>query len=92
MIKSFNHKGLKRFYLSGDTRGIQHKHKSKLQNILAVLDVMTDVQDINFPSYSLHQLKGELSGKWSVQVNGNWRVIFEFIDGDVYVVDYLGYH
>ncbi|MEG2847095.1 MAG: type II toxin-antitoxin system RelE/ParE family toxin, partial [Acinetobacter sp.] len=25
-------------------------------------------------------------------VNGNWRVIFKFEDGDVYIVDYLDYH
>jgi len=33
-----------------------------------------------------------LQDQWSLTVNGNWRVIFKFEDGDVYVVDYLDYH
>lgn len=92
MIKSFAHKGLETFYLTGSTKGIQAKHSKKLKNILATLDVMTHVEDINFPSLNLHQLKGKEKDKWSVKVNANWRIIFEFIDGNVYVVDYLDYH
>jgi proteic killer suppression protein len=37
-------------------------------------------------------LKGELAGRWSVKVNGNWRLTFQFIDTDVEVVDYEDYH
>ncbi|MBX3117036.1 MAG: type II toxin-antitoxin system RelE/ParE family toxin [Cryobacterium sp.] len=29
---------------------------------------------------------------WSVTVNGNWRVTFEFCEGDAYVVNYEDYH
>jgi proteic killer suppression protein len=29
---------------------------------------------------------------WSLTVNGNWRIIFIFEDGDAYIVDYLDYH
>lgn len=31
-------------------------------------------------------------GRWSVWVNGNWRVTFEFKDGHAYVLDYEDYH
>jgi proteic killer suppression protein len=40
----------------------------------------------------LHPLKGEERGRWSVRVNGNWRVTFEFKDGHAYVLDYEDYH
>ena len=29
---------------------------------------------------------------WSIWVNGNWRVTFEFRDGNAYVLDYEDYH
>jgi len=32
------------------------------------------------------------SGRWSVWVSANWRVTFEFIDGNVYALDYEDYH
>jgi hypothetical protein len=36
--------------------------------------------------------KGNRAGFWAVTIQANWRVIFKFEDGDVYVVDYLDYH
>jgi hypothetical protein len=31
-------------------------------------------------------------GRWSIWVNGNWRLTFEFRDGQAYVLDYEDYH
>jgi proteic killer suppression protein len=33
-----------------------------------------------------------MHGHWSISVNANWRVTFEFIDGNAYVLDYEDYH
>lgn len=44
------------------------------------------------PGWRLHPLSGDLAGYWSLTVNGNWRLIFRFVDGDVELVDYLDYH
>ena len=41
---------------------------------------------------SLHPLKGDLKGFWSVTVRANWRVIFRFADGGAFEVDYVDYH
>ena len=92
MIKSFKHKGLEEFYASGNTKGIQTKHSRKLRMQLAALDTAQTIEDIDIPGYRLHQLKGSLKGLWSITVNANWRVTFEFTDGNVYIVNYEDYH
>jgi proteic killer suppression protein len=92
MIKSFKHKGLERFYVSGSTRGIQNNHAHRLRMQLAALDTAQKIDDIDIPGYRLHPLKGIRSGFWSIAVNGNWRVTFKFIDGNVYIVNYEDYH
>jgi len=92
MIKSFKHKGLEKFYYSGNTKGIQAKHSRKLRMQLAALDTAQTIEDIDIPGYRLHQLKGSLKGLWSITVNANWRVTFEFTDGNVYIVNYEDYH
>ncbi len=92
MIISFQHKGLEAFYRTGTTRGIQATHASKLRRILALLDVACRPEDLNLPSFKLHQLKGALKGCWSIRVNGNWRVTFRFADANVELVNYLDYH
>ena len=30
--------------------------------------------------------------RWSIMVSGNWRMTFEFEDGNVFVLDYEDYH
>jgi plasmid maintenance system killer protein len=37
-------------------------------------------------------LKGDLAGFWAVWVSGNWRVIFQFENGQAYDVDLIDYH
>ena len=94
MIKSFKHKGLENFYRTGSLKGIQAEHKTKLTIILMSLDVMRDLSVFNLPCYRLHKLKGNMNNLWSVTVNGNWRITFEFDEesSNVYVVDYKDYH
>lgn len=92
MIKSFKHKGLEKFYSTGSTKGIQAKHAKKLRMQLAALDTAYHIEDVDIPGYRLHRLKGSLKGLWSITVNANWRITFEFTDGNVYIVNYEDYH
>jgi proteic killer suppression protein len=92
MIQSFRHKGLKRLYEEDDARGVMAEHLTKLRNILARLDAASSVEDMSLPGFNLHELKGTLRGYLSVTVRANWRVIFRFIDGHAFDVDYLDYH
>ena len=92
MILSFKHKGLEAFYTSGSVKGIQSKHAAKLRLILTALDIASEPADLNYPSFHLHPLKGDLLNFWSISVNGHWRVIFRFIDKNIELVNYLDYH
>ena len=92
MIKSIKHKGLKLFYETGKTSGIQAKHAKKLKAILISLNNADGIDDLNFPGSNLHRLKGDLIDYWSIKVSGNWRIIFQYENGDIFLVDYLDYH
>ena len=92
MILGFRHKGLKLLYETGSTRGVNAAHKLKLISILAALDAAAKPDDLMLPSYRTHALKGDLKGHWAIWVNGNWRVTFRFVGGDVELVDYQDYH
>ena len=92
MIKSFKHKGLEKFYNTGTKKGIQATHATKLRMQLAALDTAHCIEDLDIPGYRLHPLKGSRKGLWSITVNGNWRVTFEFKEGHVYIVSYEDDH
>ena len=92
MISSFKHKGLQKFYETGKTAGIQAAHKKRLKLQLTALGTATCIDDMDIPGFGLHPLKGKRKGIWSIKVNGNWRITFEFEDGNVYIVNYEDYH
>ena len=92
MIKSFKHKGLEKFFYSGSKKGIKADHATRLARLLDRLNAANEIKDMIYPGSNLHELKGDKAGLYSIKVSGNWRVFFEFVDGDAYIVDYDDYH
>ncbi len=92
MIRTFRHKGLAKFFVTGSRAGIQAAHAERLSLILGVLNAATAPADIGLPGLKLHPLKGARSGTWSVTVRANWRVTFRFDGKDAIDVDYEDYH
>lgn len=92
MIKSFRHKGLKRFHETGSTTGIQAAHARRLRQILVMLDNAAGPADMDAPGLRLHSLKGDRSDDWAVSVDRMWRVTFRFIPDGVELVNYEDYH
>ena len=92
MIVGFKHRGLKRFFETGDTRGLNPNHVPKIRRILARLQAATRVRDLDAPGLRLHPLKGERKGVWAVVVGRNWRITFSFDGRDCSDVNYEDYH
>lgn len=92
MITSFRHKGLRKYFESGSLAGIQPAHANRLKMQLAALDTAQVIEDMDIPGFRLHPLKGSERGRWSIWVNGNWRVTFKFENGNAFVLDYEDYH
>jgi proteic killer suppression protein len=64
----------------------------RLGSILDRLNAAAEIRDMNYPGSNLHKLAGDKKDQFAVKVSGNWRVFFEFVDGDAYIVDYDDYH
>ena len=92
MIRSIRHKGLRQFYESGRSQGLNPNWTKRIRAILARLEASSGPQDMNLPGLRLHPLKGAYAGFWAVDVSGNWRIVFRFEDGDVCDVDLTDYH
>jgi len=92
VIKSFRHRGVKKFFEEGTKASIQPKHEGRLRIMLTTLNLASTPLDMNRNGWDWHALKGDFKGHWSVSVNGNWRLIFAFEGEDAILVDYLDYH
>lgn len=92
MIKNFLHKGLKKFYLKGDSSGLKQLHVARIRLILTRLEIIHKPEDMNLPGFDFHLLKGERKGQYAVTVQKNWRIVFQFDGVDAFDVDYVDYH
>ncbi len=92
MIKSFKHEGLEDFFYTGKKKGIKSEHADRLGRILDRLNAASEVRDMSYPGSNLHKLAGDKKGQYAVKVSGNWRVFFEFVNGNAYIVFYGDYH
>lgn len=91
MIRSFKHKGLKRFYEQGDRSKLPAQLVDRIEEILGLLDVASAPSDLDLPQFRLHRLSGDRKGEWAVTVRANWRITFRF-DGEPEDVDFVDYH
>jgi len=94
MIVSIKHKGLKLYWTKGDGSKLPQQY---LRTIRLILDTINDAeivpQDFEpFKNWRIHPLKGDLKGYWSLDVSGNWRIIFRFENGNAELLDFLDTH
>ncbi len=59
MIRSFRHRGLKRYYERDDPSQIHAAYRKKVARILADLDSARMPQDMDFPGLRLHPLAND---------------------------------
>lgn len=68
---------------------IQRSARMKLE----ILDAAETLQDLRIPpSNHLEKLTGDRSGQHSIRVNLQWRICFEWKDGNAYRVEIVDYH
>jgi proteic killer suppression protein len=90
-IKSFRHKGLEAFWQRGSKRGIRPDLATRVARCLAILNAATSLEDIRgLTALRLHPLHGTPQ-RWSIWVNGPWRITFGWEDGPA-AVDLEQYH
>lgn len=91
MIQSFRHRGLAKFWNKGDPKGGRADLADRVRRRLTALDAAQDLRELAMPGLGLHRLHGEPT-RFAVDVNGPWRITFEWQDGNALRVDLEQYH
>jgi len=92
-IRSFAHAGLRRLYLTDQTKGLPPDAVDKLRKMLAFLQDMADVSELRaLKAWKAHRLGGDRKGTWSLHVTRNWRLTFRIEHDELVEVNYEDYH
>ena len=58
-----------------------------------MLDAAQDIRTLStLPGNRLERLRGNRKGQYSIRINHQWRVCFEWRDGHAYEVEIVDYH
>jgi len=58
-----------------------------------MIDAAEKLEDLRIPPANrLEKLSGNLSGKYSIRINEQWRIIFMWKENNAYQVEITDYH
>jgi len=94
MIETIKSKALRLLWEKGDGSKLPPLQLKKIKLILQIIDDLEEVpEDLeNLVSFRPHPLKGNLQGFWSLDVTGNYRILFRFENKSAFDLDYLDTH
>jgi toxin HigB-1 len=92
MIKSVLGSATRRYIEEGKSR-LSGLNEALARQRLAELHAAPSLDALGrLNSVGLHKLKGNLRNFWSIDVNGPWRILFKFKDGDAHEVHIADTH
>ena len=93
MIQSFASPETEHFFATGKSRRLPAEILKRAAMRLTQLDGATCLEDLRFPpSNRLEALAHDRTGQWSIRINDQWRICFEWQERDAYNVEIVDYH
>jgi proteic killer suppression protein len=93
VIRSFKCKETEKIF----SRQVSRKLPRDIQQValrkLRMLNRAVTLQDLRVPPANrLKKLRGDRAGQYSIRINDQWRICFEWREGDAYNVEITDYH
>ncbi|WP_018867452.1 MULTISPECIES: type II toxin-antitoxin system RelE/ParE family toxin [unclassified Thioalkalivibrio] len=93
MIQSYRGKEAARLARGERARRLPDEVTRRARMRLARIHAATRLEDLRQPpSHRLEALKGDRAGQYSIRINDQWRICFEWRDGHAYNVEIVDYH
>ena len=93
MIRSFKDKETEKIYSLERSRHLPNDIQQVALRKLRMLNNARNINDLRVPPANrLEKLSGNLEGKYSIRINDQWRICFDWEDGDAYNVEIVDYH
>ncbi len=89
MIRSFGSKETRKIWNGECVRGLP----PEIQSIASMLHASDNLNDLRIPpSNRLEKLSGNSMTFYSIRINDQWRIVFNWLDGMAEEVEIIDYH
>jgi proteic killer suppression protein len=93
MIKSFSDNEADLIFHRQHSRKLPPEIQRLALRKLRMIHRATSITDLRVPPANhLEKLSGNRKGQWSIRINNQWRICFDWIDNNAYSVEIVDYH
>ncbi|MEX0648458.1 MAG: type II toxin-antitoxin system RelE/ParE family toxin [Balneolaceae bacterium] len=93
MIRSFGDKETEKVFNRERSRKLPPDIHRRAKRKLLLIDSANSLDDLKVPPGNrLEQLTANRAGQWSIRINRQWRICFEWRDSDAWMVEIVDYH
>ena len=93
MLKSFGSKETEKIWNGVRSSKIPPEVQKIGRRKLRMLNNSIDLNDLRIPpSNRLEKLSGNLKGFYSIRINDQWRIVFNWQAGHAFEVEFVDYH
>ncbi len=93
MIKTFACKETEKIFRRRFSRKLPHDIQLSARRKLRMLNRAVELMDLSVPiANRLEALRGDKAGQYSIRINDQWRICFEWREGNAYRVEIVDYH
>jgi len=98
MIESYGNAEAQKIFEDGKAKKLPTKLLKRAIQLLDIMDNVESLKDLKSkafpPDIRLHQLKGEMKGRYAIDINkvDGWRITFEFSNNNFHRVIVENYH
>lgn len=93
MIRNFKDKETEKIFERQRSRKLPSDIQQVTLRKLRMLDRAETLQDLRVPPANrLERLVGDREGQYSIRVNDQWRICFEWEDSEAWDVEIVDYH
>jgi proteic killer suppression protein len=93
VIKGFGDKQTEKIWNGIRSEKLPNEVQNVARRKLRILNNAQEVNDLRIPlANRLEKLKGDLKDFYSIRINNQWRIIFQWKNNDAYDVEIVDYH
>ena len=93
MIRSFRCNETEKIFSRQVSRRLPRDIQQIALRKLRMLNRAVTLQDLRVPPANrLEKLRGDRAGEYSIRINDQWRICFEWREGDAHNVEITDYH
>ncbi|NDE91012.1 MAG: type II toxin-antitoxin system RelE/ParE family toxin [Alphaproteobacteria bacterium] len=91
--KRFKNKKTENLFLGIAVKGLPADVARRAKNKLTLVFAASMIDSLRYPPGNhLEALKGNRKGQWSIRVNNQWRICFEWHNGQAIEIEIVDYH